>query len=240
MARATHKMSGGLARVHACDHPYFLQTVSMNPYVGTVHDGVSTNYGEGFSSKPIPFLYRFRFNILPQGQTTGFYCRNPQGKFVHWLEVSTIEKVRIRAVSEEALPIIWLMTLTVLFTAYHLGRLAFFHPDLTLYNLAIFTTKPWVTQMRFSKAHPMDQPIFRYVTRVPELGMEDPIRDMYAIGVIANDPYQHFLKSIGKEHELLVKPETRGWGEGSAGKLLPRTDMPASMSAKTGHNPGFM
>lgn len=238
MARATHKMSGGMSRAHVVEHPYYLQTVSHNPYVGAVHDGVSTGYGQGFASKNIPFLYRFRFNLLPQGQNTGFFCRNPMGKHVHWLEVSTIEKMRVRVMSEEALPGLYIMILTVAFTCYHLYRLAFFHPDLTLYNLAIFTTKPWVTQMRFSKAHPMDAPIFRYVVRCPEVYIDDPLRDMYSIKIMPNDPYLAHVEAIGKADELTVKPGTRGWGEGSKGKLLPRTDIPHV--SKSGHNPSFL
>lgn len=238
MARVTHKMSGGIARFHAVDHPYYLRTVSHNPYVGAVHDGVSTGYGQGFASKHIPFLYRFRFNLLPQGQNTGFFCLNPMGKHIHWLEVSTIEKMRVRVMSEEAVPALYIMMLTIAFTAYHLYRLAFHHPDLTLYNIAIFTTKPWVTQMRFAKVHPMDKPVFRYVVRCPEIYGEDPIRPMYDIKISPNDPYYAFLESIGKEKELSITPSTRGWGEGGAGKLLPRTDMPNASTS--GHNPSFM
>jgi hypothetical protein len=234
------KMSGGMARFNVVEHANLVKPVSHNPYIGTVHDGVTTGYNEGFSSKAMPFLYRFRHNILPQGMATGFFSRNPSGKHIHWLEVSTIEKMRVRAFTDEAFPPLFVSALVLAFTAYHVYRYIVYHPDLTLYNLGVWTSKPWITQMRFAKKHPLDKPVFKFIQRVPSdyYGVEDPVKFMYRNGVCANDPWLDFVKSKGKENELYIKGSGKGWGTGGAGNLLPRDDVP--YDNKTGHAPHFM
>lgn len=237
MARVTSKISGGLARFHAVEHPYYLKTVPMNPYIGTVHDGVSTEYLTGFLSKHIPFLYRFRHNLFP-GMATGFYARNISGKNVHWLEVSTMEKMRVRIFTDEAAPPVLLSLVVILFTIYHCWRLAYAHPDITMYNIVLWTTKPFVEQMRFSKQHPLDKPVYKYIQRVPEFYMEDPIREIARLGVSANDPWLEFCKEKGLMYDYHTTAWSRGWGEAGAGKILPKTKVP--FEDKRGHNPAPM
>ncbi|CUF11912.1 transmembrane protein, putative [Bodo saltans] len=241
MARASNKMSGGMARYNVIDHGHYLKPVSQNPYIGTVHDGMSTGYGQGFASKAMPFLYRFRHNLLPQGMATGFFSRNPSGKHVHWLEVSTIEKMRVRAVSEDAFPPMFVTMIVIAFTTYHLFRIAAYHPDITMYNLGVFTSKPWIQQMRFTKKHPLDKPVFKFVQRVPSeyFQMEDPITIMYKNQWTANDPWLEFVKSKGLEDQLYVKGfQTKGWGTGGAGNILPRDDVP--YDDKMAHHTHYM
>lgn len=240
MSRANHKMSGGLARYNVIEHAKYLKPVSMNPFIGTVHDGVTTEYEGGFSSTNMPFLYRFRHNLLPQGMARGFYARNIAGKHVHWLEVSTIEKFRVRVVGDDAFPPMVVTMIVILFTAYHLYRYAVYHPDLTLYNLGVWTSKPWIQQMRFATKHPLDKPVFKFVQRVPSdyYQMEDPVRIFYKEGRIANDPWFEFVKSKGKENELYLKGFEKGWGTHGAGTLLPRNDVP--YERPNAHQPSFM
>jgi hypothetical protein len=205
-------MSAGMAKFNVVDQPYLLKPVPMNPYIGAVHDGRATEYNTGYALKNIPFLYRFRHNLYP-GMQTGFFSRNPGGKSVHWLEVSTIEKMRIRAMSEEAFPPMVVSAVVILFTLYHCYRYAAYHPDLTMYNLALWTTKPWIRQMRFSEQHPLDKPIFRFVQRVPEIyNVEDPYKVLIRNGSIANDPYLEAVKELGLTDKITTKP-----GAGSLG-----------------------
>lgn len=205
MARATHKMSGGIARQNLLEFKNLIKPVPHNPYIGTVHDGRTESYNEGFLEKPMPFLYRFRHNLFP-GWQTGFFCRNPQGKYVHWLEVSTIEKVRVRVAGEEAFTLVMLFLFVCTFTVYHCWRLMYHHPDLTMANITIWTTKPWVQQMRFSKKHPMDKPTYRFVDRASEFYQQDPIRFLYESGLPANDPYFNAARAIGAGPKDFTKP----------------------------------
>lgn len=240
MSRATLKMSGGAARYNVVEHANYIKPISMNPYVNTVHDGVSTGYHEGFASKAMPFLYRFRHNLLPQGIATGFFSRNPSGKHVHWLEVSTIEKMRVRAFTDEAFPPVLISVIVFAFTAYHLYRIAAYHPDITMYNLGVWTSKPWIQQMRFAKKHPLDKPVFKFIQRVPSdfLQMEDPETILFREGRCANDPWLDFVKSKGQEDQLYLKGFEKGWGTGGAGTLLPRDDVP--YCDKFAHNNHYM
>jgi hypothetical protein len=203
MARATQKIAfGGSARHHLVEQPYYLKPIPHNPYLGAVHDGTTQGYNEGFSHKNIAFLYRFRHNLFA-GLQTGFFSRNPSGKHVHWLEVSTIEKMRVRAFSEDAFPPMFLSTIVIAFTIYQILHYMYAHPDITLYNLGVWTSKPWITQMRFANAHPMDKPIFRYIQRAPEFyGIEDPYREVVRRGLAANDPFINAVKKLGLESEV--------------------------------------
>lgn len=83
MSRSIFNVSGGVARRNVVDHGVFMKPVSLNPFLATTHDGVTTSYMGGFSPKKVHWLYRFRFNLLPQGMMTGFYSRNPYGRHVH-------------------------------------------------------------------------------------------------------------------------------------------------------------
>lgn len=190
---------------HIVEHPYFLKKMPSNPYLGTVHDGKSTAYGTGFTSKPMNWVYRFRYNSLPTGIPTGFYNRNPGGKSVHWLEVSTIEKVRIQLAGEEAFGPNLLCGAVVVFTLYHAARYFMYHPDISWYNFALWTSKPFTTMYRGSYKHEMNQPTFRYMQRAPEFYATDSIRDLYQLGVCANDPFLERVKAAGREDELYMK-----------------------------------
>jgi hypothetical protein len=204
MSRASNKMSGGLARANVVDHGVFVKPMSCNPYISTVHDGASTGYMQGFAPKQMHWLYRFRYNLLPQGMSGGFFSRNPYGRYVHWLEVSTIEKMRLQAMTMESVPCSVVSTVVLLFTLWHSYRLTFLHPDITLYNVGLWPTKPWVQQQRFNKKIELDQPVYRWVHRAPEFMIDDPIRDMHKMGIIANDPVEAIAKEQGLEHELTM------------------------------------
>eukprot|EP00758_Cryptobia_borreli_P004341 Tbor_TRINITY_DN4319_c0_g1::TRINITY_DN4319_c0_g1_i1::g.7768::m.7768 len=207
MARASVRIGGGGGAVaNLIEQPYYLKPVPGNPFIGAVHDGTSTGFEKGYSFKPMNWLYRFRHNSLPIGIPRGFYGPNPMGKHVHWLEVSTIEKVRIQMFSEEAIGPTWLSFAVVLFTVYHSFRYLYGHPDLTMYNLVMWTTKPLVTFSRTAEKHRIDQPVFRYIQRCPEIYMRDDIRDLYRLGYAANDPFLERVKAAGREDELYLKP----------------------------------
>lgn len=219
---------GGNSKFHVVEQPYFLKTVASNPYIGAVHDGVSTEYNTGYTLKKIPFLYRFRHNLFP-GQQTGFFARNIAGKHVHWLEVSTIEKMRVRATSEEAFPPMVLSTVVIAFTLYHMWRYTYAHPDITLYNLGVWTSKPWIQQMRFAQKHPMDKPIFRYLARCPEFyNIEDPARIVARLQLDHNDPYLTAVRKAGRIGEVTGDRVLKGLGMqgpdvvAEAVKLVPR------------------
>ncbi|AIO01404.1 hypothetical protein LPMP_331120 [Leishmania panamensis] len=204
MSRAANRISGSMACQTVVNHGYYLKPMTGNPYLCTQHDGVTTAYQQGFSPKDVHWLYRFRYNLLPQGMSGGFFTRNPYGRYVHWLEVSTIEKMRLQMLSLESVPCSVVSIFVVLFTAWHLYRLAFLHPDITLYNLGLWPTKPWLQQQRFNKKKELDQEVYRWVYRVPELMMNDPIRDMYKMGIAANDPVLAIAKEQGVANELTM------------------------------------
>ncbi|KAG5474668.1 hypothetical protein GH5_03966 [Leishmania sp. Ghana 2012 LV757] len=232
MSRCTNRLSGGIARANLVDHGAFLKPMSLNPCLGAVHDGVSTGYYQGFSAKPIHWLYRFRYNLLPQGMSGGFFSRNPYGRFVHWLEVSTIEKIRLQLMTVESMPVSVMTGIVVIYTVWFSYRLTFLHPDITLYNLGLWSTKPWVQQQRFNKKVDIDQPVYRWVHRAPEFLMNDPIRETYKLKIAANDPYLEYLRGIGREEELTLYGKERTDGAGNIRPLNIRHD------DHSGHNPG--
>lgn len=205
MARATQRIaSGGGAVVghHAVDQPYYLRAMPGNPFIGAVHDGHTEGYMKGFSVKPIHWLYRFRHNSQPIGIPTGFYNRNPGGKQVHWLEVSTIEKVRVQIVGEEFWAPGFIIVCSCAFILTQFVRYMANHPDLSLYNLVLWTSKPFVLMARTGEKYAIDQPIFKYVQRPAEFYAEDPIRHLYRLGVAANDPFVEAMRAAGRESEL--------------------------------------
>jgi len=182
--------------------PYFLKFSPLHPTFGAVHDGTTTEYGKGYIVKPMSWLYRFRYNSLPRG-ITPIYLRNPGGKTVHWLEVSHIKKAMEVGFSGEFRPHLITACLIIAFTIWHCGRYLFFHPELTMYMLAVYPTKVWITQHRYNEKHPLDKPVFRFGQRAPEFYYYDSYRDLIKMGVLANDPYSDYMKSIGKEKELV-------------------------------------
>jgi hypothetical protein len=232
MSRCTAKMSGGVARANVVDHGVLLKPVSCNPFLGAVHDGTSTGYMQGFAAKPIHWLYRFRHNLLPQGMSGGFFSRNPYGRYVHWLEVSTIEKMRMQLQTMESMPCSIVTTIVVIYTLWFSYRLTFLHPDITLYNLGLWPTKPWVQQQRFNKKIDIDQPVYRWVHRVPEFMAADPIRELYKLDVMANDPYLEYVRGMGRVEELTLYPHERVGGKGD---ILP---LNIRHEDNSGHHPG--
>ncbi|KPA85427.1 putative mitochondrial P27 protein, putative (P27) [Leptomonas pyrrhocoris] len=232
MSRCTSKMSGGVARANLVDHGVLLKPVSCNPFLGAVHDGTSTGYMQGYAAKPIHWLYRFRHNLLPQGMATGFFSRNPYGRYVHWLEVSTIEKIRLQLQTMESMPCSVVTSIVVMYTLWFSYRLTFLHPDITLYNLGLWPTKPWVQQQRFNKKIELDQPVYRWVHRVPEFMAVDPARELYKLNVQANDPYLEYVRGMGREKELTLYPSERTGGKGD---ILP---LNLRHEDHSGHHPG--
>ncbi|EPY31972.1 P27 protein [Strigomonas culicis] len=202
-----------------------------NPYLSAVHDGASTGYQQGFSARPLNWLYRFRYNVLPSGMSGGFFSRNPYGRYVHWLEVSTMEKIRLQLIGVESMPCSIMTTLVSLYTLWFLYRLAFLHPDITLYNLGLWVTKPWVQQQRFNKKMELDQTIYRWIHRAPEYLMVDPLREMYKLQIAANDPYYEYVKGLGRESELVLAQEERVGGAGDIRPFQMRHE------DNSGHNP---
>ncbi|RHW67177.1 P27 protein [Trypanosoma brucei equiperdum] len=235
MSRATTRIGGGMARTNVVDHGVHVKPITHNPYIYAVHDGVSTGYLEGFSPKPMHWLYRFRYNMLPQGFACGFFSRNPYGRYVHWLEVSTIEKIRLQLTSMEGIPATVLTLIVVAYTLWFTYRLTFLHPDITLYNLVLWTTKPWVSAQRFNKKVWLDQPVYRWVHRAPEYYITDPYRELTKLGIAANDTWLEYVKSVGREDELLIGPHDAGYGVDGKGKILP---VVIPHDDKSGHNPG--
>lgn len=232
MSRCTTKMSGGMARANIVDHGVLVKPVSFNPYLGAVHDGVSTGYLQGYAARSIHWLYRFRHNLLPQGMATGFFSRNPYGRYVHWLEVSTIEKMRLQMQTMESMPCSIVTAIVLVYTIWFSYRLAYLHPDITLYNLGLWPTKPWVQQQRFNKKIDIDQPVYRWVHRVPEFMSVDPIRELYKLEVAANDPYLEYVRGMGREKELTLYSQERTGGKGD---LLP---LNIRHEDNSGHHPG--
>ena len=209
MSRYSHTIaSGGTAQTLAVAQPYYLKKVPGNPFLGCVHDGSSTGYMEGFSLKKIHWLYRWRHNHWP-GKSVGRWSRNVHGKDVHWLEVSSIEKFRLRCTDEESTGMAFIFWVTVAYTIYHCFRLLYYHPDLTMYNVALYTSKPWIMPFRANAKHVLAQPILRYHQRVPEFYCDDPIRQMYQLGMFANDPVMERAKLANKVH-LLTAPRASG------------------------------
>ncbi|KAG5500425.1 hypothetical protein JKF63_03518 [Porcisia hertigi] len=232
MSRFSNKVSGGVARANLVDHGVYLKPMSSNPFLSAVHDGVSTGYGQGYSAKAMHWLYRFRYNLLPQGMACGFFSRNPYGRYVHWLEVSTINKVRLQLTSMEAMPVSVVTAIVLMYTLWFSYRLCFLHPDITVYNLVLWSTKPWVQQQRFNKKIDIDQKVYRWVHRMPECIFTDPIRETYKLGIAANDPYLEHVRGLGREKELTLSAEER---RGSAGDILP---IQIQRQDNRGHNPG--
>ena len=196
MARAGLRCTGNFeAAAKVVDHPYYLKNMPMNPYIGAVYDGSSTAYRGGYVSKHMHHMYRFRYNLFPRGQTTGYYAGNKFAKHVHWLEVSTIERVRVQALGEEAIPMFWLSICVFSWTFYHFYRLCMQHKDGTAYLIAGPFMKHAVQMTRFSRVQELDEPIpYRLFQRVPEWTNYDANKELYKLEIAANDPFFDLLK----------------------------------------------
>lgn len=221
--RAWQKCFGG-ARVFQIDPPYYLKHSPGNPWLGLKHDNLNVEYGRGFHFKPIHWIYRFRWNSQHRGAGT-LGVRNPGGKTPHWLEVSQWMKLKPHLINYEALPHSILLGLCVSLVTWNLFRYVFFHPDLTIYNVIFFTMRQYVNVLRNQEIATMDQPVFRWFQTMPEFYGYNPIREMMEMGLHANDPYLEYMKSIGREKELFIRPPF-GIGESAPGKVknyLPRT-----------------
>lgn len=208
--RLSHKLGLSLSwsKANVIDHGYYLKPMNFNPYLGTAHDGTSKGYNQGFVKKHMHWLYRFRYNYLPLGKCTGFHPVNKLGKHVHYLEVSTIEKMRVQIMCEETRPLLHLFTIQSIYMTWAAWKCMHYSPDLTYHNVVLWPMKSQVQQFRFTKKMRIDDPSYRYMVRSPEFFIEDPLRDLYALGVAANDPFLEYCKSKGVEKDLLV----RKWG----------------------------
>jgi len=209
-------------------HPNYVKPVPNNPYILTVHDGVSTGYQQGFSPKPVNWLYRFRHNFLPLGITRGHFVRNPGGKYTHYLEVTTMEKILVRARSEEGLPFTAACIFFVVCTIYHLGRLWIYSPQYTFFNIVLWPNKAKVQQTRFSRKQKLFDKPFRYIERLPELYMEDPARYIYQLGIAANDPWLEWCKTHRRSEDLLDSQ----WGKTPKIKQYIHPDMQPPKSGR--------
>lgn len=184
------------AAAKVVDHPYYLKNMPSNPYIGAVHDGSSTAYRGGFVSKHMNHLYRFRYNLFPRGQTTGYYAGNKFAKHVHWLEVSTVERFRVQALGEEAIPMFWLSICVFSWTFYHLYRLCMEHKDGTAYLIVGPFLKHAVKMTRFSEVSELNERIpYRLFQRPAEWNSYDTYKELYKLDIAANDPYLDLLKA---------------------------------------------
>ena len=217
MAQHINRICGGQP-IFFAKQPYYLKHMPGNPAFGLVHDGTSTQYGQGFSVKKMSWIYRFRHNVSHRGALP-LYLRNPGGKWAHWLEVSTIKKGMTVLANHEAAPHVLSSVIVIAFASWQILRYLFFHPELTVYMLAMYPTKSWLTQHRYNERHPMDKPVFRWFQRVPEFYFYDNYRDFIKMGILANDPYVEYMKSIGRERDLTLYMDDKGWGEGGQGKI---------------------
>lgn len=218
MSKFNHKISGHTP-IFYTPQPYFLRHSSSNPYFGSVHDGVTTDFMKGFSVKPMHWLYRFRYNTNSRGAPP-MYLRNPLGKDLHWLEVSIVEKFRLSLSNWECWPHLCTATVVSLITLWQGYWYLYLHPELSLFNIAIGQSKNYVQRERYNQKIPLDQPVFRWFQRCPEFYGYDGYRELIRMGVIANDPYIEFVKKNGRERELTLYTTEKGWGEGGQGKLV--------------------
>jgi len=210
------RASGGLP-VFACENKFgegYVKNMPLNPYINSTHDGVTEEYGKGFTKKNIHWLMRFRHNLLPRGRTQGNHLNaNPPGKQAHWLEVSTIEKFRITVLNEECLPQTIIAFFILTLTLWQTHKYFFHHPDITWYYMAIGFNKHKTTLGRWNDRLEMDQPVFRWFQTFPEFYGYNNYRDFIANGWIVNDPYVENLKKQNRIGEVLLKaPEAQARG----------------------------
>ncbi|KPI83441.1 hypothetical protein ABL78_7527 [Leptomonas seymouri] len=143
-----------------------------------------------------------------------------------------MEKMRLQLMSIESMPCSIVSAIVFIYTTWFCYRLAFLHPDITLYNLGLWPTKPWVQQQRFNKKIEVGQPVYRWVHRVPEFMSVDPVRELYKLDVAANDPYLEYVRGMGREKELTLHASERTGGKGDILPLNMRHE------DNSGHHPG--
>lgn len=210
---------------NVCEQPYYLKPTGENPFLGTQHDGVSAEYGTGYTVKPIHHLYRFTHNILPENIPRGG-LRNPWGKRMHWLEISAWAQMKSDHNVFDALPPIILTMIVLGLTFFHCLRLCVYHPDITWYNLAFPTNKSFVPFVRFNEKHQLDQPTYRYFQNQSEFFFKDAHkRAGLEMDFIVNDPFINHVKEIGRGDELEIHGSmgkgTKGVGNAGRGYLVP-------------------
>lgn len=202
---------------NVCEQPYYLKPVAENPYLGTQHDGVSTEYNTGYSVKPIHHLYRFTHNVLPEN-IPRMNCKSPWGKRLHWLEVTNMVQLKTEYCVFELIPPFCLTVLILTVTAFHLLRVAFYHPDITWYNVAFPTNKSFVQFVRFNQKHQLEQPVYRYFQQQSEFYFKDGHkRALLEFETVVNDPFINHVKEIGRGDELSVSVSHGNKGDKSRG-----------------------
>jgi hypothetical protein len=202
---------GGGEAIFFAKQSRYLAHVPANPTFGCVHDGVSVEYMQGFTEKPMHWLYRFRHNTNPRGATP-LYLRNPGDKVKHWLEISNFKKFMTQVNQEDAYPHVLTALFCFVFSAWQISRYLLYHPDMTLYNVAMYPTKTYIEQGRYNAYHPMDKPSFRWTQRNSEFYSYDIYREMIDMGVIANDPFIEDVKARGLADQLTNYAE-EGYGD---------------------------
>ena len=207
---------------NVCEQPYYLKPVAENPFIGTQHDGVSTEYHTGYSVKPIHHLYRFTHNVLPENIPRNG-LKAMCSKRVHWMEMTSSYALRCDYLVFEILPPLFLTILVLGFTFMHLVRVAFYHPDITWYNLAFPTNKSFVQFVRTNQKMQIDQPVYRYFQQQSEFYFKDSHkRAAIEFDFIVNDPYINHVKAIGRGDELLADSNSgKATGTAGRGHLIP-------------------
>ena len=199
--------------------------VPGNPYAFLEHDGLSEGYREGFRPRTIHWLYRFRHNLNPTCLAVGTgTSHNPTVRRIHWLEASTLRKMKTAVLSEDCFPHTLTWIAAILFSLWQILWYLYDHPDVSLYYLVMWTTKPFVRVSRSNELHPMEKPVFRYFQGASDYYLPHLHREMVKAGLAVNDPWVEHCKREGifedltkYPHELnrrLWPPSPRGKSEG--------------------------
>jgi len=182
----------------------FLMPAPGNHVFGFEHDGVSSGYGQGFNETKFNFLTRFRWNTTPLGACP-LYLRHPsRHKYVHWMYVSRMGKFWQEHGELEPWNMLLIGWIIIIYTVWHCYRYMLYHPHHSTYALTSMPTKNSIQMRRHEQYHPMDKPVFRYYQSVPEVWSNSPMRDIYAMGILANDPYQAACEANGQKDNLVA------------------------------------
>jgi len=220
----------------AVEQPQYVKHAPGNNWFNAVHDGVSEGFQAGYTARKMNPVRRFWWNINESaGGASSFYLRNPGGKCPHWLSITGWGKFTAHVFSGEAQMHVLLASYVTAIVIWNLSRYLFFHPDLTIYNIAYFTVRRYLNVLRNNEVRPLDAPVFRWMQQAPEIYNYNPHRDMIEMGVLANDPQVEYMKAIGKE-DLLVKHRGEpGWN--TAINYLPKHQWGWSWKAQGPENP---
>jgi hypothetical protein len=189
----------------AGEHSQYLKTSPGNHTFGFEHDGVSSAYGTGFKEVQLPFLARFRYNVTEAGACPLALRHPSRHKYVHWMEVSRMRKFWQEHGEHEPWNMILIAWVILVYTALHCYRYAVYHNQHSFYAMTAMPAKNSVQMRRYEQYHPMDKPSFRYYQSVPEVWSYAPQRDMYKMGIIANDPYQAACEANGQTANLVAE-----------------------------------